>query len=287
MKEIIEDHLKEGRLKKAISIFLKWEIIHPDVRNELILHSSRLNSAHRKFIDGLMREEDYNILNNKITLALLNLLYEIERKYLGVNLQNIPKSILVAGTGAGDIPEKEVLIAKTLGTYLGQNNYVLVSGGWQGVDYHVTTAFAEAVKQSERPNLHKRLFQILPKNKAPLYDKGNVFYVNEGLEEWTKSLNLADYVVLIGGVGGTYSTYSIATQERIPVFSFFDTRKDTSQVLTDMIQKWPENIYGDVPQSDYFRRLSAEIRSEEDVLSVIQAIEGFMELIEKTAVDQA
>ncbi|MEM9919932.1 MAG: hypothetical protein AAF990_17680, partial [Bacteroidota bacterium] len=104
---------------------------------------------------------------------------------------------------------------------------------------------------------------------------------------WTKSLNLADYVVLIGGVGGTYSTYSIATQERIPVFSFFDTRKDTSQVLTDMIQKWPENIYGDVPQSDYFRRLSAEIRSEEDVLSVIQAIEGFMELIEKTAVDQA
>lgn len=281
MKEIIEDKVKQGKLKEAISIFLKWEIINNDVRNELILHLARHNQSYRRFIKGLEREEDHKIENNKITLAVLELLNEIERKYLGMPLNELPKSILVAGTGTDAITEKQILTSKILGRFLAENNFTLITGGWRGVDYHVTKEFTETVVKDESQNLFKRLFQIIPKHKEPMYESGNIFYVNQGLDEWTKCLNLADYVILIGGVGGTYSTYKLALRERIPVFPIFDTGGDTLRIKKEMERKkWEETIYSNVGKEEFFKELSININSENDVMKVLNNFKNLKNKIE-------
>ncbi|MBK7870434.1 MAG: hypothetical protein IPJ74_06995 [Saprospiraceae bacterium] len=116
MKDLIEKKLGDGELKNAISIFLKWEIINNETRSELLLSSSRYNSAYRNYLNGLMREEDFRIESNKITLATLELLHEIERRYIGSPLKTISPSILVAGTGTDSITEN----------ILFQNSWVII-----------------------------------------------------------------------------------------------------------------------------------------------------------------
>ncbi|MBK7870433.1 MAG: hypothetical protein IPJ74_06990 [Saprospiraceae bacterium] len=135
------------------------------------------------------------------------------------------------------------------------------------------------MEESNEKNLFKRLFQIIPKHKKPMFESGNVFYVNEGIDEWTKSLNLADYVILIGGIGGTYSTYKLAIKENIPVFPFFDTKGDTIRVYKELYENWPSEVYKNIPKEEFFNLLSKEINSKEDVIEILNSIKYFIDKI--------
>lgn len=280
MKELIEGLLGEGQIEKAISIFSKWEIIDHHTRNEIVVQSSRLNEAKRSFLQGMSTQESYSVERTKITYYLLELVSEIERRYIGTPQKYIPKAILVAGTGTNAITEQEILISKVLGQYLAEKEYILIAGGWNGVDYYTTTHFCENITKKQNVSLFKHLFQIIPKHKEPMYNAGNVFYVNEGTEEWTKCLNLADYVILIGGLGGTYSTFKLSIRERVPVFPFFDTQRDTTLVFNDLKETWPADIYKGIDRDEFLRTLSAPIQNENDVRRTLDKLEHYMAVIE-------
>ena len=273
MKELIENHIIDGSIRKAISIFLKWEIIDSNTRKELTLHLSRYNRTNYDFKKGLIRKEDYTITRNKITELVLELLYEIERKYIGKPLKYLPNSILVAGTGTKNLSEKEIICSKALGRFLGSRNYILVTSGWKGVDYYTATEFYNTIGIRNERQLYKRLFQIISKTKEPMFEKGNVFFVKEGDDEWTRSLNLADFVILIGGMGGTYSTYKIALREGIPVFPIFDTEGDTTTIANELQLFWPSNVYKNIDKNEFFTALSREINDDNDVIEICSSIE--------------
>lgn len=283
MKELIDDTLREGELEKAISIFLKWEVLDTRSRNDILLQAARLNDHKRQYSMGLSTQETYSVERSRITYFLLELSSEMERRYLGTPHQFLPRAVLIAGTGTDAITEQEIVVARAIGHYLAERGYILIAGGWQGVDYHATTAFCDTLARKPQHNLHKHLFQILPRHKSPPYPAGNVFYVDEGADEWVKCLNLADYVILIGGLGGTYQTFRLAMRERIPVFPCFATQRDTSRVFADLQADWPAAVYRGIAADDFLETLSSPLWQEADVQQWLQQMERMIERIEQAA----
>lgn len=282
MKELIDETLREGEVEKAISIFLKWEIVDQHSRNDIVLQAARLNEAKRQYIMGLSTQEGYTVERSRVTYFLLELSSEMERRYIGTPNKFLPRSVLIAGTGTHAITEQEIQIARTAGRYLAEREYILIAGGWQGVDYHATTSFCDTLAHKPQLSLFKHLFQILPRHKRPLYEAGNVFYVDEGPDEWIKCLNLADYVILIGGLGGTYQTFHMALRERIPVFPCFATARDTARVYADLQAAWPADIYRGIDVVEFLSSLSCPIASETDIQAWLQVVERFIDRIEQS-----
>lgn len=194
--------------------------------------------------------------------------------------QKVPKKVLVAGTGTKAITKQQIWISKLLGKFLGENNFTLITGGWPGIDFHTTEEFSEFVESDRSQNLNKRLYQIIPKNKEPKLNRGNVFYVNPGKDEWIGSLKLADFIILIGGVGGTFTTYKMGLQNGIPVFPIFDTKGDTERIKRELMQNWPAKIYRNIEKDTFFEQLSIQIKDEQDANSIFNSITEMMAKIE-------
>jgi hypothetical protein len=94
------------------------------------------------------------------------------------------------------------------------------------------------------------------KGAIPDFPSGRLLSEGSEDEAWRRSIQRADAVVLVGGLGGTYQTGEWALQEGKPVFPLPDTRGpmgshgDAYRFYFDTLQDWSRN-----PAS---RRLSKE-----------------------------
>lgn len=186
------------------------------------------------------------------------------------------KNILVAGTGAFQLPEEVLWCTRHLGQRIAEENYNLVSGGWQGVDYVVADEFSKEI-QKHKQKLSAKMTQIVPIGKQPEFKGGSIHYVEEGAKEWLESLKIADVVVLIGGQGGTYETYQYALQENIPVIPVVCTNGDAKAVFDNMLKNWDKQNLETVTQ-DKFKSLNQFINNKETAAMVIDDV---MEMIDE------
>ena len=109
-----------------------------------------------------------------------------------------------------------------LGEKLARGGYGLVTGGWPGVDELTARSFARELERESTP-LEDRLIQVVVDDKLPAFPAGNLVLVRRGEEEWTEPVKRSDAVVLIGGVGGTWSTGEYALKFGRIVFPLADT----------------------------------------------------------------
>jgi predicted Rossmann-fold nucleotide-binding protein len=189
--------------------------------------------------------------------------------------QNIAKtrekqSIYVVGTGRYDLPQEIYWCAKHLGRLLAEENYNLISGGWQGVDYVIAESFA-MVLQEKQQALSEKLYQVVPKGKYPEFKGGTIEYVESGIDEWLACLKKADIVILIGGVGGTYETFLYAKQENVPLIPIVCTNGDAKKVYDELLANWNEKTMRYVSE-ERFKSLNQFIDAEKTAISVMQDV---------------
>jgi hypothetical protein len=154
--------------------------------------------------------------------------------------------VMVAGTGRQvGLSEKVRWFDEAIGYRLGFDGFGLVVGGWPGVDYVVAANFARGLAEGA-PNVPRasRLLQVIRAGTYPDFQGGHVVYVPWGSLEWLEGLRYAKAVILIGGEGGTYQTFTFATQERVPVFPIAKTGGDAERVSTASLPRGESSPLG-------------------------------------------
>ncbi|WP_309891521.1 hypothetical protein [Archangium sp.] len=192
------------------------------------------------------------------------------------------KWILVAGTGRNKLPPGQQFAAQAVGRALARHGFGLVTGGWVGVDKEVTQAFAQALQALGAP-LSRSLKQIVPRPDQPAFFGGDVIYVDKGPQEWVETVRRAHAVILIGGLGGTYTTYKIAQDERVPVFPLAGTGGDARQAFDELLETWGQHKHGRV-QREELTSLDVPLLTESTAEEVVDRL---FELLNKELLGQA
>jgi len=164
------------------------------------------------------------------------------------------KWIIVAGSGVPPFPASIVATSKRLGRELGDAGFGLISGGWPGVDHFVARAFAEAVKEAHG-RLSDRLVQFMKRSDTPDFPSGRFVTARSENEAWEKSVETADAVVLIGGLGGTYRTGKMGRKLGKPVLPLADTNEngqdDAHAFYFDLVRDWDRTPVEGLTLSDF------------------------------------
>lgn len=154
--------------------------------------------------------------------------------------------VLVAGTGVvkRQLDDKLKQTCMALGASLARSGYGIVTGGWPGVDELTARTFARELEHNGIP-LEDRLIQVVVDEELPAFPAGNLVLVHRGEDEWTESVQRAEAVVLIGGIGGTRKTGEYALKFGRVVLPLADTGGDAAKFYMDMQRNWkPEFAFG-------------------------------------------
>ena len=173
------------------------------------------------------------------------------------------KWILVAGSGGvTPRPAKIDEVSKRLGTGLAISGFSLVTGGWNGVDHDVARAFVERIQQNGQ-SLSGRLVQVMREGATPDFPAGRLVSGGSDDEAWHRSIERADAIVLIGGLGGTYQTGEWAVQQGKLVFPLADTRgplgthHDAYNFYFATLRDWSRNPVSRRMTEDQFQDLGS------------------------------
>jgi formylglycine-generating enzyme required for sulfatase activity len=141
--------------------------------------------------------------------------------------QRSGRTVLVAGTGSEpQLTREATWCAEAIGEGLAIAGLSLVTGGWPGVDRVATSAFADRLRSIRRP-LSEMLTTVMePRSVSAAQPMGRIVHVASDAEVFTRSIAMADAVVLIGGLGGTYGVYELAVAQGIPVYPLAGTKGD-------------------------------------------------------------
>ncbi len=229
-KDEILNLVSKDRLKDAIKLLMNSN--SKEIVEEAIHHSGRLTNLYKQIRLGLISHEDQQLTNNQIRFAIIQILTALDEE------SQPEKYVLVAGTGRYDLPSNVYLIASYLGKALAMNNFKLVVGGWEGVDYVVSDEFSNSLRKLIRDKLSNHLIQVINENREPHFKGGNMIFVKEGLQEWFEAIKYSDVVVLIGGEGGTYETFMYANREGVPVIPVSNTGGDATRAYNEITSGW-------------------------------------------------
>ncbi|MEI7730995.1 MAG: hypothetical protein WCO56_15575 [Verrucomicrobiota bacterium] len=169
-----------------------------------------------------------------------------------LGISNVRRWILVAGSGRR-LSDKLVKTCEQFGQELAEADFGLVTGGWPGVDYFVAKAFAEKLK-ADTP-LSSRLIQCMKEGDAPEFHGGQHVTAPTDGEAWQMSIEKADAVVLLGGLGGTLKTGEMALRLRKPVLPVAGTsasgHKDANKFYSRILENWGVNPIAGITREDY------------------------------------
>lgn len=185
--------------------------------------------------------------------------------------------ILVAGSGNKVLPDQFVATCERLGRELAGAGFGLVSGGWPGVDHAVARAFAGAVRGT-KGKLADRLLQVLPDGSLPEFPGGRFATEPTEDEAWQRSVRECDAVVLVGGIGGTYTTAEMAWQLGKPVLPLADAREDghddSRRAYFHMYQNWPRLGIPGMSRDEFARVAEPVPEVVVDVVELLKRILG-------------
>jgi hypothetical protein len=164
-------------------------------------------------------------------------------EFLGRLVKLFPKPftnrwVVVAGTGNPPISESERWMSIAAGRMLAQYGYGLLSGGWPGIDEEVAKAFSDYLKEYDM-NDKNRLIQVLERNQQVQFSLGST---EVSTRDWyDEVLSRAVAVILIGGEGGTFTTFRRAEVAGVQVFPIPATGGDAKRAFLEMSRP-PQDI---------------------------------------------
>lgn len=186
------------------------------------------------------------------------------------NVPNLPTArrwILVAGTGLEvGTPHPDILAAQAVGEQLAKYQYGLITGGWHGVDYVVAESFLKQLESDGR-DPKDYFIQVIPEDWQPCHKGGLIVRTPHGAREWLEPQKYADAVILIGGRGGTYSSWLGALHDGIPRFPFGGLQGDSEKAFNETIWLWELIPVLGIKRIE-FEALGQEIKSSYDAINV-------------------
>lgn len=181
------------------------------------------------------------------------------------------KWIRVVGMGKRKGLSSEVVLAsEQVGKALAYAGYGLITAGWPGVDYIVSREFDNEMRRIGK-SLSDYLIQFVPKGQDPDYKGGRIESVETGLVNWIESVKRSDAVVLIGGEGGTYSSYVFALQEQKAAFALAGTKGDAEKAYDHILECWESRPITGI-EKDSYQKLGHPIETKSDAISVTKAL---------------
>lgn len=187
------------------------------------------------------------------------------------NRQLSGKWVLVVGTGAADalpLPAEVTWATVEVCRALAREGHGLITGDWPGVDELAAQTYASELHSLGVP-VEDSLKQIVA-NDEPyerLVKDGSVVRADTMFDANLSKLGLADFVVLLGGVGGTLKMFRASQLVKKPVLPIAGTKGDAEEAFKDSLSEWHERpIEGISPEE--FSRLGKPIKAEEDARRV-------------------
>lgn len=177
--------------------------------------------------------------------------------------------VLVAGTGVlSDFTPALAEASMYLGSRLATDGYGLVTGGWPGVDETVARAFADTLSR-ERLALEDRLIQTAVEGEEPAFPAGQLMFIKRGKEEWSEPIRQADVVVLLGGLGGTWTTGEMAWQMQKPVLPLADSGGDAKKIYLRTLKEWNNFLWMGFERGQFLRLARAGHESIDAALELL------------------
>jgi hypothetical protein len=194
--------------------------------------------------------------------------------------------ILVAGTGLErGMPEPDVLAAEAVGRALARHRYGLIAGVWHGVDWLVTQAFVQALREAGL-DPKQYLIQVLQEGQDPRDRPGELLTTPYGAREWHDPQKYADAVILVGGRGGTYKTWLGALHDGIPRFPLGGLTGDSDAAFRQTCDLWDAIPTAGITL-DEFSKVGMPIRTREDADAVAEHVVGELLWRAFSAIDAA
>lgn len=157
--------------------------------------------------------------------------------------------VLVAGTGTDPIPDDLATVAGLLGEALAAAGLSLVTCGWPGVDHAVGRAFAAALRaRGQDPT--SRLQQVCQHGREPTLREGTRVDVGQDAEEYLSAVAVADIVVLLSGLGGTFVVYQHTLQARKPALPLPKTEGDARRAFDHARTHFNRDLYLGITADD-------------------------------------
>ncbi|MBY5416114.1 TIR domain-containing protein [Rhizobium leguminosarum] len=171
------------------------------------------------------------------------------------------KWLLVAGSGSDPLPSSLVSLSRELGRELASSGWGLVTGGWRGIDHLIALSFSEQIRSSNI-SLSSRLIQIMPEGSRPHFPAGRLVNLGTENDAWRHSVERADAIILVGGLGGTYQTGTLGLEIGKGVFSLPNTREankshaDAFNFYYDVLKCWSATPLASVLRIDEYEELA-------------------------------
>ena len=230
---ILKDYASSTSTVRIIPLLLERSQIPNRLTSFQMVDFTR---EHEKGFDTLLRTLQSLTLDPPLEFA--------SRKSAPLPQPSTPRmKILVAGTGAYQIPQNVQNAALRIGRIVAAADADLIVGGWQGVDHLAAKAFTEELAEQDL-TATDRLFQIVERGTRPDFPGGTITDVSAD-KAMTAPLEIADMAILIGGAGGTWQIFRNALLMNKPVIALKTTGSDAyhAAVLLEIFgQRVPQNI---------------------------------------------
>ena len=143
----------------------------------------------------------------------------------------VRRRILVVGSRKSDLPEETWRPASALGEGLARESYVLVCGGWPGVDHIVTREFVSALGEAQVHRLSDRLEQVVETGTSPDF-KCQTTPTEISKDTWALALaQRGDAVVLVGDLRGAAEFHRAARKIGVPIIPLPGSGGNASQLF--------------------------------------------------------
>lgn|GEM_PF-2472989 len=276
-KSLVELELQEAlRLKKPVlSILQERDDAPTAAHDDLVQFRERLASQPL-----VLRFRTESELERNFPAMLAQLTAEIERGPKRVSDPNeeelsdlalMKGFVLVAGTGRVALPAKTTQTAEALGAALARAGYGLITGGWPGVDAITSRRFCEELDLLGQDS-RRRLVQTTPRETGPLELRGTVVKVSEGAEEYSRPVALANFVVLIGGEGGTIEVANVAEKAGKVICPLRDTGGDAKTYHARLMRRLKSTKAPNLSAAELARLAGAAPGVVEDLMEIFGSI---------------
>jgi len=122
--------------------------------------------------------------------------------------------------------------------------------------------------------LEDRLIQIVVEDEEPAFAAGQLVFVAKGEAEWFQPIRRADAVILVGGLGGTWTTGRMALDLAKPVLPLADTGGDAKRMYLHMLQRWDRFSWLNISQQQFQRIARPKIDGINAAIELLAVLPG-------------
>ncbi|MCF6405861.1 caspase family protein [Chitinophaga filiformis] len=203
--------------------------------NNTITVSSFTNYLHKRLeVDGIRQYPEITMRNTSGDDPVI--------AHLAPSLQQFSKItfkqqwLLIVGTGKDRLSQPEWMVSNALARELAKSAYGIITGGWPGVDAVAAEAYATQLAEDKILD-EGYLRQVVLEQQEPTYPGGLINRVANETLWYEATLSQAYAVIMIGGQGGTFTSYLRAQEANVPVIPIAATGGDAAKAHAEIKER--------------------------------------------------